>query len=84
MKIYGLWDVEKSNGGASTPKKSRVSSSSESDIGELQESDKEAHGAQSSAMEDKQFEDVCNNCPADFDNDGSDTESTTLKVLNPM
>ena len=76
MKIYGLWDVEKSNGGPSTPKKSRVSSSSESD--------EEARVAPRSAKEDTQFEDVCDDCPAGFDSDGTDTESVTLKVINSV
>lgn len=79
VKIYGLWDVEKSKGGPSTPKKSRVSSSSESDS-----EAEEAHVAPRLAKEDTHFEDVCDDFPVDFDSDGADTESTTLKVMKPL
>ena len=85
VKIYGLWDGKKSNGGPSTPKRSRFSSSSESDIEEshLQETE-EASVAPRLSNENTQVDDVCDDCPADFDSDDTDTKSATLKVMNPL
>ena len=81
VKIYGLLDARKSSEGPSTLKKSRVSSSSESD------------NEQDSCLanEDCRFKDVCEDCPADNDSDSIGPVSSVYshnvakdEVLNPL
>lgn len=76
MKIYGLWDVEKSKGGSLISKKSRVFSFSESD-NEVEE----VYVALRLAKEDTYFEDVCDDFLVDFDSDGVDIELIIFKVM---
>lgn len=76
MKIYGLWDVEKSKGGSLISKKLRVFSFSESD-NEVEE----VYVALRLAKEDTYFEDACDDFLVDFDSDGVDIELIIFKVM---